>query len=196
MQPEERKDGRTDMMKLTVTFRNFANAPKKCHSGLNGNITFRRVLEAKIRTRLNTHFLSCWPGKTCAWTMFLIRFVNRRLDSNLFHSATLVSSCNRRFFRAKYHRIRLLFENSVSTWWKLQIPLISALHIPVIKTHTARFDIKKALEICMQIVFLWVSPDAQNKERPLDSNRISMVIFAMEMWSAICEVETEFLRII
>jgi hypothetical protein len=48
----------------------------------------------------------------------------------------------------------------------------------------------------MQSVFLWVSPDAQNKERPLGSNRINMVIFAMEMWSAICEVETEFLRII
>ena len=48
----------------------------------------------------------------------------------------------------------------------------------------------------MQSVFLWVSPDAQNKEIPLDFNRINMVIFVMEMWSAICEVETEFLRII
>jgi len=76
------------------------------------------------------------------------------------------------------------------------MPLISTLNIPVIKTHTARFDIKKALKICMQSVFLWVSPDAQNKERPLDFNRINMVIFAVEMWSAICEVETEFLRII
>jgi len=63
-------------------------------------------------------------------------------------------------------------------------------------THIARFGIKKSLEICMHIVFLWVSPDAQNRERPLGSNRINMVIFAMEMWSAICEVETEFLRII
>jgi len=48
----------------------------------------------------------------------------------------------------------------------------------------------------MQSVFLWDSPDAQNKARPLDSNRINMVIFAMEMWNAICEVETEFLSII
>jgi len=47
----------------------------------------------------------------------------------------------------------------------------------------------------MLSVFLWISPDAQNKERLLDSNRINMVIFAMEMWSAICEVETEFRRI-
>jgi hypothetical protein len=72
--------------------------------------------------------------------------------------------------------------------------LISTLHITVIKTHTARFDIKKALEICMESVFLWVSPDVQNKERSLGSNRINMVIFAMEMWSAICEVETEFFK--
>jgi hypothetical protein len=74
--------------------------------------------------------------------------------------------------------------------------LISTLHIAVIKTHTARFDIKKSLEICMHSVFLWVSPDAHSTERPLGSNRINMVIFAMEMWSAICEVETEFIRII
>lgn len=72
------------------------------------------------------------------------------------------------------------------------MPLISTLHIPVIKTHTARSDIKKALEICMQSVFLWDLSDAQNKERPLDSNRINIAIFVMEMLSAICEVETNF----
>jgi hypothetical protein len=64
------------------------------------------------------------------------------------------------------------------------------------KIHTARFDITKALEIYIQYVFWWLWPDVQNKERPLGSNRINMLIFAMEMWSAICEVETEFLKII
>ena len=38
------------MIKLTVTFRNFANVPKNCHSELNGKTTS----EESKKVRLNT----------------------------------------------------------------------------------------------------------------------------------------------
>jgi len=49
-------DGQTDMKKLTVTFRNFANAPKKCLQMVNrdcmavsnvGQKTFQRILKKR-----------------------------------------------------------------------------------------------------------------------------------------------------
>ena len=50
MQPEEGKDGRTNMMKLIVTFRNFANASKKCHSGLNGKTTCEESRKQRLES--------------------------------------------------------------------------------------------------------------------------------------------------